>query len=158
MCGVRSPHLKQNDLDLAQAQLSHAPYSPVCSSSQTWLLLFLETVSDNSVSSGNCPYCSYKIPTKMLGTHPWPSCFIRSAWQQTHIAKLNILHYIQGYHAHTSTETATGFSHCCHLPIVGNLKPLASRGPHCTYFKCECQRESTVVLNMQYIYKYAIYQ
>ena len=35
MCGVRSLHLKQNDLDFAQIQLSHAPCSPVCSSSQT---------------------------------------------------------------------------------------------------------------------------
>jgi hypothetical protein len=53
-------------------------------------------------SSGNCPYCSYKIPAKMHGTHPWPSHFLRSAWQETHIAKLNIWHYIQGCHAHTN--------------------------------------------------------
>jgi len=33
MCGVRSLHLKQNDLDFTQAQLSHALCSPVCSSS-----------------------------------------------------------------------------------------------------------------------------
>jgi hypothetical protein len=88
----------------------------------------------------------------MLGTHPWPRCFLRSARQQIHTAKLNILHSIQGCHTHIPTETSTGFSHCCHLPSVGNLKPSASCGPHCTYFMHKCQRESTIVL-----LKYAVY-
>lgn len=148
MCGVRSPHLKQNDLYFAQPQLHMlhvlqfaALQGPGFSFSWKQFQITLFHLTTECIHLAIVPTVVITFLPKCL-VHippPRPSCFLRNAWQQTHIAKLNILHYIQGCHAHTPTETPTGFSHCCHLPSVGNLKPSAFSGPHPTYFMHECQ-------------------
>jgi hypothetical protein len=93
----------------------------------------------------------------MLGTLPWPVASYEVLQNKHTLPDWTCCTTFKAVmHKHPLKPTLVSPTAVTH-PSVGNLKPSASRGPHCTYFMHECQWESIVLLKYA-VYLYTVYQ